>query len=67
MILRRFYITENTNGVLLSTNSRHSIYSPCPIKPRFPGRKLTAFSKHTLIQSNKRLNTHEVPGLIKDL
>ena len=67
MILRRFYISENTNGVLLTTDCRHSIYSPRPIKPRFLGRKLAVCSKHKSIHSNKRLNTTERLGLIKDL
>ena len=66
MILRRFYITENTNG-LLTTDSHHSIYSPRPIKPRSPGRKLAACSKHTSIQNNKHLDIHEGQGLIKTL
>ena len=64
MILRRFYITENTNGMLLQPNLYHSIYSPHPIKPRFPGRKLTACSKQKSIQSKKRLNIYESLGLI---
>jgi hypothetical protein len=47
MILRRFYMTENTNGAANLPILRRFIYSPRPIKLLLPGRKLTVYLKHT--------------------
>lgn len=65
MILRRFYITENTNGAVnYRLSSFHLLISPnqAPI----PRSKVSRLLK-THIQSNEPLTTHEGPGLRRPL